>query len=232
MAQMQGNGNRTQGQPGAQPSQNRGPDQTTGVARRGAEQGMQTRPMRRAINPFAALRSMSPLMASSPFGMVRRVFDDMERMMESMISDYDEPSSGMAISNVFDFVPRIDITRRGDQILVHADLPGMSPQDLRIHATEDGLVIEGERQLENERRNIEGDIWQSERSYGRFYRVIPLPDGADVDNAQARFENGVLEVSIKVPEGQRRGRQIPIQGTSSGPSNPSNPSNPSQQSKT
>lgn len=164
------------------------------------------RPPRR-FRGLSSPGALSPFFSSSPFHMVRRVFDDMERMMESMFSDFDETLPETSMS--FNFVPRVDVTRRGDQILVHADLPGISPEDLEIRASDDGLVIEGERRSDVERR--EGDIWQSERSYGRFCRVIPMPEGADLDSAQARFENGVLEVSVKAPEGRSRGRRIEIQ---------------------
>src|SRR5882762_4698881 len=50
------------------------------------------------------------------------------------------------------------------------------------------------------------------RTYGRFSRVIALPDGVDADNAQARFENGVLEVTIPLAEEASRGRRLEIQG--------------------
>jgi HSP20 family protein len=211
MAQMQGNGNRTQGtQP--QGNQPQGSNQMT--RRSGSEQGSaMARPMNRSrtMSPFAAFRSLSPLMSSSPFGMVRRVFDDMERMMESMIPDMDEMGpemGGMAL----DFVPRVDVTRRNENIVVHVDLPGLSPQEVKVEATEDGLIIEGERHHESER--TEGDVWQSERSYGRFYRMVPLPEGADLDSVQARFENGVLEIQVKAPQGRGGRRQIQIQGGS------------------
>lgn len=213
MAQVQGNGNR--GQQSTQQRANQpsgGPQSSTQMARRRQDQEVLAPPMRRwgALSPVSAL---SPVFSSSPFGMVRRVFDDMERMMESMFSDLDElvPETGVMS---FNFAPRIDVTRRDDKIIVRADLPGISPEEIEVHAVEDGLVIEGERRHEAER--TEGDVWQSERSYGRFYRMIPMPEGTDMDSAQARFENGVLEVSLKAPAEQAAGRRrIEIQTQSS-----------------
>ncbi len=75
--------------------------------------------------------------------------------------------------------------------------------------TDEGLVIEGERKRE-EAEQREG-YYRSERSYGSFYRVIPLPEGVKAEQAKARFENGVLEVTVPVPEAARKAREIPIQ---------------------
>ncbi|MBA3541537.1 MAG: Hsp20 family protein, partial [Deltaproteobacteria bacterium] len=208
MATMQGNGNRNQGsqqgggqQAGQQRDQQGGQQgqqgESTQMARRQPQQGAIARPMRRsrALSPFG----LSPLsvFSASPFSMVRRVFDDMERIMESMMPEMDEgmgmdmSSQGQSMTGPsmmgqamgLDFIPRIDVTRRDDKLVVHADLPGLSPDQVRVYASDDGgLVIEGERRTENERR--EGEIWQTERSYGRFYRVIPLPDGVDFESEE------------------------------------------------
>jgi HSP20 family protein len=205
MAQAQGNGSRDQ-QGTQQPrGSSSGGESSTQLARR--SQGQETTTPARRSRGLSSSSALSPFFSSSPFHLVRRVFDDMERMMESMFSDFDEALPETAGSLAF--VPRIDVTRRGDQIVVHADLPGLSPEDIEIHASEDGLVIEGERRHDAERR--QGDAWRSERSYGRFYRLIPLPEGAELDSAQARFENGVLEISVKAPEGRGGRRRIEIQ---------------------
>jgi HSP20 family protein len=58
-------------------------------------------------------------------------------------------------------------------------------------------------------------VHRTEIRYGRFYRSIPLPEGANVEQARARFENGVLEVTVPVPEEKVQRKQIPIQSGSS-----------------
>ena len=98
---------------------------------------------------------------------------------------------------------------------MRAELPGLSPEDVRVEVASDGsLVIEGERRSEMEAEE-EGGVYRSERIYGRFARVIDLPEDVDVDRAQARFENGVLEISLPLSEqSQRRTIQIQGQGAS------------------
>jgi HSP20 family protein len=73
------------------------------------------------------------------------------------------------------------------------------------------LIIQGERKLEKEEGD--GGVRRTERRYGEFYRAIALPEGADAEHARAEFQNGVLHVTIPVPEAQSNLRQIPIQTT-------------------
>jgi hypothetical protein len=79
-----------------------------------------------------------------------------------------------------------------------ADLPGLTKDDINVDITDDALVIRGERKSERE-ENEEG-YYRSERSYGSFYRQIPLPEGVNVDDADATFRDGVLEITMTAPE--------------------------------
>jgi HSP20 family protein len=104
--------------------------------------------------------------------------------------------------------PSIEVFERDGKLIVHADLPGMSKDDVKIQVVNDQLIIEGERTREH--IDDKGPIHRSERSYGSFVRSIALPEGANVDQAHAEFNNGVLEISVPIPE-QKQARQIPIQ---------------------
>jgi HSP20 family protein len=95
------------------------------------------------------------------------------------------------------WTPQIETFQRGDRFVVRADLPGMKKDDVNIELTDDSLVIEGERREERE-EDREG-YYRSERSYGSFYRVVPLPEGAISESAKANFTNGVLEVTVQAP---------------------------------
>jgi len=82
--------------------------------------------------------------------------------------------------------------------------------------TDDALVIKGERKSEHKEER-EG-FYKSERSYGQFYRSIPLPDGAKADQAKAELNDGVLKVSVPVPEAKKTIRQITVEeGTKTKP---------------
>jgi HSP20 family protein len=89
--------------------------------------------------------------------------------------------------------PMIDVIEREGQIVVRADLPGMSREDIKVEVTDELLTIQGERKEEQK-----GCSYRECR-YGSFYRAIPLPDGVDAAKATADFHKGVLEVIIPRP---------------------------------
>ena len=107
--------------------------------------------------------------------------------------------------------PAVEVRERDGKLEVVADLPGIKESDVKVEVTDEGLVIQGERKSEHEENR--GGLYRSERSYGQFYRLIPLPETANIDQARAEFRNGEMRVTIPVPEQQRRGRQIPISST-------------------
>jgi len=156
----------------------------------------------------------------SPFSLLRRMLEDMDRMFEGFgnvrgaVGGTAGLERGAAGSLAQVWSPAIDIVERDGRLVVRADLPGMSADDVRIEIRDDALVLEGERRSEIEVE--EEGVYRSERVYGRFSRLIPLPDGADLDKASARFENGVLEIEIPLREDAPR-RRIEIQGGSASP---------------
>jgi HSP20 family protein len=111
-----------------------------------------------------------------------------------------------------DWTPAVEAFQRGNEFVVRVEAPGMNRQDLTVEAGDDSLTIRGERKHEHE-ENRDGMFW-TERSYGSFTRVIPLPPGAISDSAKASFNNGVLEVVMSAPSAEtRRGRRIDISGS-------------------
>jgi HSP20 family molecular chaperone IbpA len=107
------------------------------------------------------------------------------------------------------WTPDVETFQRGDRFVVRADLPGMKREEITLQVTDDTLTIEGERRSEFT-ENHDG-YYRTERSYGTFSRVIPLPEGALSDTAKASFENGVLEVAIQAPPREvSRGRRVEI----------------------
>ena len=105
--------------------------------------------------------------------------------------------------------PAIEVSETGGQLRVHAELPGLKPEDVKVEVSNDQLVIWGERKSEQE-ENRQG-LYRSERRYGQFYRAIPLPEGTKTEQAKAQFNNGVLEISLPIPEHKSNRREIPIE---------------------
>jgi len=105
------------------------------------------------------------------------------------------------------WAPDIDVVQRNNELTIKADLAGLRREDVLIDITDDAVTIQGERKLEREEER-EG-IYRTERSYGSFCRVIPLPEGAMTDQAKATFRDGVLEVIMPAPPASK-GRRLEI----------------------
>jgi HSP20 family protein len=148
-----------------------------------------------------------------PFSMLNNFRREMDRLFEDFgfggrMQPFGFGNSGAA--GTFDWSPQTEIFERGNELVVRADLPGLKKDDIDVDLEEDRITIRGERKSEHE-ENREG-IYRSERSYGSFYRTIPLPQGVDGDKAKADFHDGVLEITMPKPETKPRGRKIEIGG--------------------
>ncbi|HEU4685798.1 MAG TPA: Hsp20/alpha crystallin family protein [Nitrospira sp.] len=142
------------------------------------------------------------LFLAALYRLIRMSFDEMNRVAPTA----GMPSSGLSPAIWF---PPIEVAEEDGYFIVSVELPGLKKEDITVAVTEEGLVISGQRQPKPPDR-IQG-IRRSERGYGSFCRTIPIPDDADVHRAAARFENGLLTVSIPVPDNVRWRRDIPIQ---------------------
>ena len=127
-----------------------------------------------------------------PFGMFR----DMDRLFQNF-------GLGRELDRGL-WSPQIEMYEEQGKLHVRADLPGMSKDDVHCELRDNALILEGERKQEQERGG-----W-SERSYGRFFRQIPLPENVNPDTAKASFKDGVLEITLDAPKKDERGKKIEI----------------------
>lgn len=108
------------------------------------------------------------------------------------------------------WAPQIDVQHRGDAIVVRADLPGVSKEDVQVDVQDDALIISGRRSEEREDGGDDQGYRMVERSYGSFYRSVPLPQGTSSDQIEAVMRDGVLKVTVPIAESARP-RRIQIQ---------------------
>jgi HSP20 family protein len=157
--------------------------------------------------------------AGSPFQMLERLAEDMDRIFEDFGMGrglaarrgrgWLQSPFGASSEEWETWAPQIDMFHRNNELVVRADLPGLTKEDVKVDVAEDSVTIQGERKREQEEER-EG-VYRSERAYGSFYRVIPLPEGTIADQAKATFKDGVLEVTMPAPPEQvRRGRRVEI----------------------
>jgi HSP20 family protein len=149
---------------------------------------------------------LSEFFQDNPFTLMRRMSEEMDRTFGQFFGQKRGGSGG--------WYPEIEVTERDGQLHIHTDLPGLRPEDVKVEITGETLTISGERKSEQEHRI--GRAYRSERRYGEFYREIALPDGVSADQAKAQFRDGVLEITVPVPQRASNRRQIPIEAGESG----------------
>ena len=155
----------------------------------------------RSAYPSALLIPPGDFFRMSPFSLMRRMSEEMDRVMgEFGLNRADTATAAWA--------PTIEVSQTDGKYQVRAELPGVNSADVKLEITDEAVILEGERKVETQENK--GGVQVTERQYGRFYRAIPLPEGAKVDEAKAKFENGVLEVTVPVQAQKENRRQIQI----------------------
>jgi HSP20 family protein len=138
----------------------------------------------------------------SPFSIMRRFSEEMDRAFSN--------ASGFARGLGWGgWSPAVEVRERDGHLEISAELPGLTKDDVKVECSPEGIIIEGEKKQEVEKE--EGGVHRSERSYGHFYRTIPVPEGAELEKAKAEFKDGVLQIRVPLAEQARsKRRQIPI----------------------
>jgi HSP20 family protein len=138
-----------------------------------------------------------PRLSFDPFVELRRMQSEMNRLF-----------TGLSTSTARDFPP-INIWLGDNSVVVTAELPGVTREDVTLNLQEDVLTLEGKREPKLQQENVN---WQRrERAYGTFSRAVQLPFRVDADKVQARFNNGVLEIELQRLEADRP-KKIEIRG--------------------
>jgi HSP20 family protein len=116
-------------------------------------------------------------------------------------------SGGGEEGNVENWAIPLDVVQQGDNIIVKASVPGVNPEDIDVSIENDVLIIKG--QTKEEQEHQEGNYLMREQRSGSFYRALRLPDTLDSDQAQPRYEHGIL--SITFPKmGSKKARRLQI----------------------
>lgn len=105
--------------------------------------------------------------------------------------------------------PAVDVAQEADAVIVTAEIPGIEPKDVELSLEHGNLVIKGEKRYEHEVKD-DSRSW-SERGYGSFHRVIPLPEGVSEESVKAESKNGVLTVRLPL-DVSKAPRRIAING--------------------
>jgi len=123
--------------------------------------------------------------------MMNRFEDEMGGLMERFFGDDGGWEGG-------DFVPTTDVAETKNAFVVTVDLPGMKPEEVKVELQNGNLWVWGKREEEKEEK--EKTYHRIERRYGEFRRVLPLPASIDEARVEAKFEHGVLTITVPKAE--------------------------------
>lgn len=139
---------------------------------------------------------------------IRTFQDEMNRLFSDFFGESSVPAwwrSGSAPA----LSPAVDVTENGKEFKITAELPGLDTKDVQVTAADGYLTIRGEKKEESKEEK-EG-YFRQERSYGSFQRVVALPESANFEKADAKFDKGVLTIAIPKKAGtQSAERRIEI----------------------
>lgn len=106
------------------------------------------------------------------------------------------------------WMPEMEVFERDGRLTIRTDLPGMKKEDVKVNVQDNVLTIEGERRIEKDVK--EGGFHRTERTYGTFFRSLPLPDGVKLDKVEAIFKDGVLEIGMPIEEVKVANRNVEV----------------------
>src|SRR5215218_1225440 len=134
---------------------------------------------------------------------MNRLFDDVLRGTFGVPSREGQGGQGGTL------MPHIDVSETEKELKICAELPGVTENDVEVTLNNDVLTIRGEKKVE--RTSEQENYHFVERSYGTFQRSLRVPYPVEPDQVQARFEHGVLTVTLPKSEQHQRSRRIQVQ---------------------
>ena len=120
-----------------------------------------------------------------------------------------EPFGSNLMGNETWQFPAVNVSEDENNINVKAELPGMEAKDVDISLQNDNLILKGEKKFEDEQN--QGNYYRVERSYGQFYRTLPLSAQVDENKVKAKMNNGVLEITLPKKEPASGSKKIEIE---------------------
>ncbi len=168
-----------------------------------------------ARNPLTPYRS-GGLLGGGGLDDIFSLHRDMNRLFDQVMGGGLAPGGQGAAGSVIS--ARMNVVETDSEVRIEAELPGVTENDVDVSLDDDVLTIRGEKRFE--RKDEKERHHFVERSYGTFQRAVRLPFPVDPEQVQARFENGVLTVTLPKSAQQDRTRRIQVQSGQSAGSQP------------
>jgi len=122
------------------------------------------------------------------------------------------PSTRLSRGTAMEWRPKADIEETAEAYQIHADLPGVTKENLKVTLVDNVLTVKGERKEEKEEEDKDKKVSRKERMYGSFLRKFVLPEEVDQKGVKASFKDGVLNIAVpKVPKPQKEQTEVNIE---------------------
>ena len=148
-------------------------------------------------------RRLVPAFAISPLRELARLENEINKFLKEFVPQE-------VTTEVVAWKPRVDVYEKDNNIIIEAEVPGAKKEDIEVKVKDNAVVIRGEVKKEEEKK--EENYYRSERFYGKFERIIPLPADVKVEEAKAEYQDGVLKLTIPKATSEK---EIKIEVTSS-----------------
>lgn len=148
-----------------------------------------------------------PSIIRSKDNLFERKANDVDEIFHDFVKTFYQQFPSLSKTSADYFIPKFDVSETSDSYLLEVDLPGLEQKDIDINVDNNVLTIKGKKEtnVETKKKNY----FTRERSYGEFQRSLTLPSNTDSSKIDAKFKNGVLEVSIpKVKTGASKKIEI------------------------
>ena len=152
-------------------------------------------------------------MALTPFRGFWDSQSEFDRMFNDVMRDFLSRTAGRTGRGTQEqlWAPRLAAYSKDGDLVLHADLPGVSLEDVDITLDGNVLTISGDRKIRTQDEGV--SYYLNELPHGAFRRSVTVPEGVDADSIKARFENGVLEVVLPGATTQLEPKRIAIEGS-------------------
>src|ERR671912_2483090 len=151
-------------------------------------------------------------MSLSPFGRRGGFYDahsEVNRLLDDMFGGLGRRPAGRTAQATAEWAPSVDVLPKNGDLVVRAEMPGITPENVDVAVHNGVLSISGERKVDQEEERA--GYYVRELRHGSFRRSMILPEGVEEEKINARYQDGILEVALEGAAAAREPRRIQIE---------------------
>ena len=151
-------------------------------------------------------------MSLSPFGRRGGFYDahsEVNRLLDEMFGGLGRRPGSRGAQATVEWAPSVDVLQKDGDLVVRVEMPGVKPEDVHVAVHNRVLTISGERKVDEEEERA--GYYVRELRHGSFQRSMILPEGVDEEKIHARYQDGILEVTLEGAAAAREPRRVQVE---------------------